>query len=266
MFSAMDALTLLLLLRFAVALAAMVFAYFFYRWIQNRHATPERQDRVLLGAYVATRLGFWLLFATYLQRIVACVRYAALPVIARPFSGRAHADSRLLLPVRSAIGAGHAALLCGPWALPGRHLAFCDLCGSSSVVLFFEVDCLASGARRNGSNLGTGSTRTVPTESRDPVLDRYFGLSQHCSNALCDGCFVLLTARLFQNWICTGTIGAAGSKVYRCPRLASSPGCPSSEFIQASAQCDTADACLRSLSDGNRRYTLSHSLSYWLQG
>jgi hypothetical protein len=58
------------LMRLAMAAAALLLSYFFWRHVARRLASGRRTQGQLIGAYVLTRAGGWLVFALFLQQHV----------------------------------------------------------------------------------------------------------------------------------------------------------------------------------------------------
>jgi hypothetical protein len=62
--------SLLLFMRLAMAAAAFLLSYSFWRHVMRRLAAGRRTEGLLIGAYVLTRAGGWLVFALFLQQHV----------------------------------------------------------------------------------------------------------------------------------------------------------------------------------------------------
>jgi len=171
----MDTQTLFPVARIAVALAGSAAAYAFYSMIRRWHAEPERQDRLLLGVYVSTRLGFWLLFAIYLRRFVTTSDPRAyLPMLDHFLRG--DTPIRDFYYVRSAPDAVHDSFLPTFRAQPRRCFIVCNRGRSSGVAVLRKVCRITPATRANGSQMDARSAGAVPTESRNPVLERNSGL------------------------------------------------------------------------------------------
>jgi hypothetical protein len=66
----LDSSTLIILARVMGPLLVSILAYAFWRYFSGKKGGEAREVKLLLVTYIVTRIGLWLLFATYVQRYV----------------------------------------------------------------------------------------------------------------------------------------------------------------------------------------------------